>query len=136
MLVLTPSGSHGLVNRYDDTLLIGSHNTAANYLCHLRQLSLRRLSAPSSIPIICLTDNQSLFETVGTSNQILDRRLRVEVSAIREMIDHDEISIEWVCKEKQLSDVLTKKGASPMQLIPCQHCLSNLKLPWTLSTKS
>ena len=71
----------------------------------------------SAIPIHCLTDSQSLFETVGTSNQISDRRLRVEISAIREMIDNDEISIEWVSKDQQLSDVLTKKGASPSPLM-------------------
>ena len=49
---------------------------------------------------------------LGTSHQISDRRLRVEVSAIRQMVDRNEISVQWTNKEKQLSDVLTKKGAS------------------------
>ena len=71
----------------------------------------------SQYSIICLTDSQSLYETIGTSHQVSDKRLRVEVSAIREMVERAEIVAQWVNKNDQLSDVLTKKGASPNLLM-------------------
>ena len=63
------------------------------------------------------TDNLSLYETTQTTKQVLDRRLRVEISALREMSSKNEISIHWIEGSKQLSDVLTKKGASHQKLI-------------------
>ena len=67
--------------------------------------------------IECYTDSRSLFETVGTTKLISDKRLRVEISAIRQMVDRGEITIHWVNKERQLSDVLTKAGASHIPLM-------------------
>ena len=84
----------------------------------VRQLLSQILkSQPDSYPIKGFTDSKSLFETIGTSHQIADKRLRVEISAIRQMVDNDEIKIEWVTKDQQLSDILTKKGAYPNLLM-------------------
>jgi len=66
---------------------------------------------------LALTDSRSLFEAALTTNQVSDRRLRVEISAIRETKEKGEIEISWISKDKQLADVLTKKGASPKILI-------------------
>ena len=74
--------------------------------------NITNISLDETPIITCITDSKSLFEMLGTSHQISDRRLRVEVSAIRQMVDCNEISVQWTNKEKQLSDVLTKKGAS------------------------
>ena len=92
---------------------------AADSAFFIRKLVLEILAIKSEteVPIVCLTDSQSLFETIGTSHQTSDRRLRVEVSAIREMIEKGEINAMWVNKDKQLSDALTKKGASPNPLM-------------------
>ena len=69
------------------------------------------------INIICYTDSRSLFEAAGSSSNVSDRRLRVEVSAIREMIQKGEVSMKWIEGKHQVSDVLTKKGASPFILM-------------------
>ena len=92
---------------------------AADTAFFIRKLIMEILMIKSEteVAIVCLTDSQSLFETIGTSHQTSDRRLRVEVSAIREMVDREEISVMWVKKDQQLSDVLTKKGASPNPLM-------------------
>ena len=58
------------------------------------------IKSETEVAIVCLTDSQSLFETIGTSHQTSDRRLRVEVSAIREMVDREEISVMWVKKDQ------------------------------------
>ena len=68
-------------------------------------------------PSVVITDSRSLFDAAHTSTQIKDRRLRVEMSAIRDIKEKGEISIIWTNKGKQLADVLTKKGASPLALL-------------------
>ena len=72
---------------------------------------------PKDIAIEGYTDNHSLYETLKSTNSVLDRRLRVEISALREMCENNELSINWIEKQCQLSDVLTKRGASPRSLI-------------------
>ena len=66
----------------------------------------------SMIPIYCKTDNKSLFDAVQTLKTINDKRLRVEMSMIREMVENNEIKISWIRSGEQLADVLTKNGAS------------------------
>ena len=68
-------------------------------------------------PVIMITDSKSLFDASNTTSLISDRRLRVEMSSIREMKEEGEIDIKWVKGEAQLADVLTKKGASSQQLM-------------------
>ena len=63
--------------------------------------------------IIAYTDNQSLYDAAHTLKQTLEKRLLVDVSAIREMVDGNEIKILWIEKTKQIRDILTKAGASP-----------------------
>lgn len=70
-----------------------------------------------TIPITALTDNQSLSDTIRTTKPTLDSRLRVEISALREMCDKNEINIHWISKQNQLSNILTKKGASVHSLV-------------------
>ena len=62
--------------------------------------------------ITVLTDNQSSFETLKTTKATLDYHLGVEISALREMCNNDEISINRISSENQLSDPLTKKATS------------------------
>ena len=69
------------------------------------------------LKIDCITDSRSLFESAGTSTAVSDKRLRVEINYIREMIKKNEITIKWVKGEGQLSNVLTKTGASPFSLM-------------------
>ena len=54
-----------------------------------------------------------------------DHRLRVEISAIREMKERGEIDLHWINKERQIADCLTKKGASCISLLTT---LKNRKL--------
>ena len=65
------------------------------------------------VPIHVLSDSQSLFEHIGTTKLASDRRMRVEISAIREMVEKGEISAHWIEKDYNASDILTKKSASP-----------------------
>ena len=58
------------------------------------------------------TDNQSLYDAAHTLKQTLAKRLLVDISAIREMVEKAEINVTWIEKSKQIGDILTKAGAS------------------------
>ena len=67
--------------------------------------------------LLCKTDNNSLMETLHTTKLIKDMRLRVDIGRLREMIQQNEILIEWIDGRLQLADVLTKAGVSAARLV-------------------
>ena len=69
-----------------------------------------------ALPVQCFTDNHSLYKAVHSTGQIIDKRLRVDLAILREMVDRKELKVEWIEAGKQISDVLTKRGASPAML--------------------
>ena len=66
--------------------------------------------------ITAITDNKSLYDNLQTSHRVSDKSLIIDISYLRERIDREELHLEWKDGSKQLSNVLTKKGASPEQL--------------------
>lgn len=70
------------------------------------------------IPIEVVTDNLSLHNALKSNKQITDKRLRVDLAAIKEMLSRKEISrVKWVEGKYQLADKLTKAGASSSKLL-------------------
>lgn len=65
----------------------------------------------------CFTDNNSLRETLKTTNVITDRRLRVDIARIREMVKQEEIKVNWIKGSDQIADCLTKNGASTVKML-------------------
>ena len=63
----------------------------------LLTLILKELrNSQSSVDIECLTDNQSLFDTVHSTSSITDQRLRVDMAILRGMVHKKDILIKWV----------------------------------------
>ena len=77
--------------------------------------------------ITAYTDNQSLYDLLYTTKQPTERRLITDIASLREMIDTKEVNVVWVDHKNQLSDVLTKSGASPHQLLESLH---SAKIPF------
>ena len=101
-----------------ETLAMSDACDSAIFLSHLIE---ELTKSPKQTNITVLTDNQSFFETLKTTKATLDRRLRVEISALRERCNNDEISINRVSSENQLSDPITKRGMfhqKLMQVLP------------------
>lgn len=70
------------------------------------------------VPIHCLIDNKSLFENVHSTKSVSEKRLRIEVATIKQMIERNEIkSVSWVETDQQLADCLTKKGVNVNKLM-------------------
>ena len=72
-------------------------------------------------PIKCVVDNHSLFQSGNSTNTLEDKRLKVEMAILREMVDRNEIELSWCKGDQQLGNVLTKTGASGHSLREALH---------------
>ena len=70
------------------------------------------------IKIECLIDNQSLKDAIYSTKNLTDKRLKVELAVIKDMVTNGEIEeVIWKNSASQLVDCLTKGGASTTNLI-------------------
>lgn len=71
-----------------------------------------------SIQIEAYVDNKSVIEAILSTRMVEDKRLRVDVAAIQELLKlHDINRIQWVPGHLQLANVMTKQGASGFHLL-------------------
>ena len=61
---------------------------------------------------VVITDSESLSAASRTTNNIQDKRSRIEVAQLREDIEQKELELLWVPGGKQVADVLTKEVSS------------------------
>ena len=81
-------------------------------------------------PVKLYVDNKSLYDTSKTTNVLADKRLMIDMSALRQMVSEKEIEVIWIPAAKQLADVLTKSGADKSKLrnVLMKGSLTSLKL--------
>ena len=73
---------------------------------------------PKLLPLICVTDSKSLFEAIKSTKSVTEKRLRMEISGIKELKATNQVKdFIWTNSGTQLADSLTKKGASPLLLL-------------------
>ena len=70
-----------------------------------------------TLQIFAYIDNKNLHSVIHSTTAITEKRLRIEVAAIKEMIARKEISVRWVPTTDQLADSLTKRGSHTRKLI-------------------
>ena len=64
------------------------------------------------IPAVWYDDANSLVtHLLADAGQVSDRRVRVVVAALREMLSRDDTKLEWIDTAVQLADALTKLDA-------------------------
>ena len=63
-----------------------------------------------SLTTIVRTNNKSSYDNINSTTPADEKRTRVDIPAIRQSERRKEISLEWIRKENQLADVLTKRG--------------------------
>ena len=69
-------------------------------------------------PIHCYTGSKSLLESDYSTKFLKEKRLKVDVSVIPEMLEKKEIhSINWCPSNRQLADCLTTSSASSLKLM-------------------
>ncbi|KAG0724834.1 Retrovirus-related Pol polyprotein from transposon RE1 [Chionoecetes opilio] len=71
---------------------------------------LQEISGCGRIPTRCFVDNRSVVEALYTYKLVDNKRLRIDISVLRGMLDQGELKeVTWVETSKQLADCLTKK---------------------------
>ena len=69
------------------------------------------------ILVIAIVDNKSVEVNLRSTSSVEDKRLRRDLSMIKEMLDRGEVhSVRWVDGKLQLADTLTKKGVNSLKL--------------------
>ena len=73
--------------------------------------------------VFCYVDNLSIVNSLKSSKLVDDKRLRIDIAALQDMISSGELhGVEWVSTNAQLADPLTKKGASTERLREAISC--------------
>lgn len=90
--------------------------------------ALREILDPISqngitVPISVLCDNRSLVDAVHSSTSVENKRLQIDISVLRDMIQRKELQeFRWVPTDMQVANALTKKGCSTMNLLDILCC--------------
>ena len=63
------------------------------------------------------TDSKSLIEAINSTRLVDDKRLRIDLGAIKESVSKHEVDVRWCPGSKQLANCLTKKGAQSNDLL-------------------
>ena len=82
----------------------------------LLKAMIQEITQIPDIPIVCMTDCNSLFNELHTSNTIEDKGLRVPIGGLRRKVKNNEFTVKWITKDLQLADPLTKAGAPNKEL--------------------
>lgn len=69
------------------------------------------------IPIYSYVDNHSLVENVHSTKNVNEKRLRIDLAALKELVQEGCLSLKWVKSNLQLADCLTKKGVNTLTLL-------------------
>jgi len=104
-----------------ETMALSDGVEEAMYLRQIIQFSIG-----GELPIIAVTDNKSLLQAINSTHLVQEKRLRIDISAIKEVVETECVTVTWVPGVSQLADCLTKKGASPHSLI---NVITNGTLP-------
>ena len=72
----------------------------------------------AALPILAIVDSRGLVDSAHSTKSVDDKRLRIDIAAIKEFLQKGEInSIRWCPGGLQLSNCMTKKGASGSTLL-------------------
>ena len=85
---------------------------------YLKQLLLEFFPQRSKVVIDAFIDNKSVIEAVYSTKSVDDKRLRIDISALKEYVSSGEIhTIKWCPGSIQLANCMTKRGAKSDQLM-------------------
>jgi hypothetical protein len=84
---------------------------------YLIAATMKEVYPQTDVKVVCKTDSKSLFDNLKTTKVNADKRLRVDMSRLKEMAIEEEVKFQWIEGRIQLADALTKRGASTDLLV-------------------
>ena len=93
----------------------------------VRAMWMEFLKAPM-VSGIMRTDSKSLESAVATDNSIKDKKSGVAIARLRAITEFDDIQVQWVRREVQWADLMTKSGgnATVLKKIINENSTANL----------
>ncbi|VDI53393.1 Hypothetical predicted protein [Mytilus galloprovincialis] len=71
-------------------------------------------------PVDCFVDNKDLYHAIYSDKPVGEKRLRVEINAIKQLLQGGELKkVKWIQTNEQIANVLTKHGASGQDILCC-----------------
>ena len=105
---------------------------AAEMVIYLASLVTDIFQAAKNIKTIVYCDNKNLVNTVHSSTGLEDKRLIIDVSVLRDMLQQHELTeFKWIATDYQLANALTKQGASNELLT---NVMNNMDLRFNFDT--
>ena len=103
--------------RFKDKTCCKVHNscrdTKLDHAIYLKQIVME-LTAVSEdcIPIEAFVDNQSVEDTLYSIKSVDDKRLRIDIGSVMQMLTTEEVAkIQWIPGDEMIANRLTKWGA-------------------------
>ena len=75
------------------------------------------LVQPINMAITAFIDNKSIVEALQSTKLVDDKRLRIDIAAVSEMITENNVSVKWCPGKMQLANSLTKRSANTHDLL-------------------
>ena len=93
--------------------MVDGLNMAVYLGCLLAEL----FTCDKGFPLDCYIDNHSLFENIHLTKVVSEKRHRIDIASIKQIVDRGEISsVKWIPAGYQVADSFTKRGASCKRL--------------------
>ena len=103
-----------------ETLALNDALDDAVYLKYLISEIYHDNVRESKIPILAYIDNKSLDESLRSTKQVQEKRLRIDIAEVQRMLESKEINeINWIPSKENLADGLTKRGIDTSVLLQC-----------------
>ena len=72
----------------------------------------------AEFPISIMCDNKSLVDAVHSTTSVENKRLRIDISVLRDMVSQSHIAeFRWISTHLQVANALTKSGCSSLYLL-------------------
>ena len=69
------------------------------------------------MPILAVVDNKSLVQNLASTHLVEEKRLRMEIGGLKEVIEDELVTVKWVPGGLRLANGLTKVGASVREML-------------------
>ena len=100
-----------------ETLAVSDAVDVGYYLGRMLSEILFGVYDENVIPIVSYVDNYSLFENVNSTKNVSEKRLRIDLASLKQLIQEGHVNLKWIESSRQLADCLTKKGVNTLPLM-------------------
>ena len=100
-----------------ETLAVSDAVDVAYYLGSMLSEIIFGVRDENVIPIVSYVDNYSLFENAYSTKNVNEKRLRIDLASLKQLIQEGHVNLRWIESGRQLADCLTKRGVNTMPLM-------------------